>query len=140
MIGQVHAARPELRFLILFGPGERDMAAEVLDHCPVPEACVLPEDVIGLRQMAAVQSLAALHVGNCSSPRHFAVAVGTRTLTIQGATGGGWNFPSADHLSIREDLPCRPCNQNTCARKDFACLENLDPRRVSDRVLEILDA
>jgi heptosyltransferase-2/heptosyltransferase-3 len=140
MIGQVHAARPDLRFLILYGPGEADMAREVLDHCPAPEACVFPDTVIGLRQMAAVQSLARLHVGNCSGPRHFAVAVNTPTLTILGATSSGWRFPSEQHQDIFEDLPCRPCNQNTCARKDHACLENLPPRRVADRVLEILSA
>lgn len=140
MVGRIHAARPGLRFLILFGPGERDLAAEVVSRCPAPEACILPEKVIGLRQMAAVQSLALMHVGNCSSPRHFAVAVGVRTLTIQGATGGGWNFPSADHRSIHEKMPCRPCNRNTCARKDLACLRNLSPRRVADTVLEMLGA
>ncbi|PKN40008.1 MAG: glycosyltransferase family 9 protein [Deltaproteobacteria bacterium HGW-Deltaproteobacteria-18] len=140
MIGQVHAARPDLRFLILYGPGEADMAREVLDHCPAPEACVFPDTVIGLRQMAAVQSLARLHVGNCSGPRHFAVAVNTPTLTVLGATSGGWRFPSDDHQDIFEDLPCRPCNENTCSRSDHACLENLPPRRVADRVLEILSA
>ncbi|MDP3429610.1 MAG: glycosyltransferase family 9 protein [Desulfomicrobium sp.] len=138
MISQVHAARPDLRFFILFGPGERDMAREVLGHCPVPEACVCPDTVIRLRQMAAVQSLARLHVGNCSGPRHFAVAVNTPTLTILGATSGGWRFPSKDHQDIFEDLPCRPCNQNTCARNDHACLENLPPDRVSTRILDIL--
>lgn len=140
MIGRVHAARPDLRFFILFGPGERDMAREVLDHCPAAQACVLPDTVIGLRQMAAVQSLARLHVGNCSGPRHFAVAVNTPTLTILGATGGGWRFPSKDHEDIFEELPCRPCNQNTCARKDHACLENLSPDRVGGRILDILGA
>ena len=140
MIDQVHAARPDLPFFILYGPGERDMAAQVTAHCRAARACVLPDEVIGLRQMAAVQSLARLHVGNCSGPRHFAVAVNTPTLTILGATSGGWRFPSEAHQDIFEDLPCRPCNKNTCSRKDFACLENLDPRRVSDRVLEILDA
>ena len=139
MIGQVHAARPDLRFFILYGPGEADMAREVLDQCPVPEACVFPHTVIGLRQMAAVQSLARLHVGNCSGPRHFAVAVGTPTLTILGATSGAWRFPSDAHHDIFEDMSCRPCNRNTCARKDHACLETLPPQRVADRVLEILD-
>ena len=138
MIGQVHAERPDLRFLILYGPGEADMAREVLDHCPAPEACVFPDTVIGLRQMAAVQSLARLHVGNCSGPRHFAVAVSTPTLTILGATSGGWRFPSDQHEDIFEDLPCRPCNENTCARKDHACLENLPPERVARRILGIL--
>jgi len=138
MIGQVHAQRPDLRFFILYGPGEADMAREVLDHCPVPEACVFPDAVIGLRQMAAVQSMARLHVGNCSGPRHFAVAVNTPTLTILGATSSGWRFPSDAHHDIFEDMPCRPCNQNTCARKDHACLENLPPQRVAGRMLEIL--
>ncbi|NCD25323.1 MAG: glycosyltransferase family 9 protein [Deltaproteobacteria bacterium] len=137
MIGHVHAARPDLRFLILFGPGERDMAAEVLNHCPAPEACVLPDNVIGLRQMAAVQSLAKLHVGNCSGPRHFAVAVGCPTLTILGATSGAWRFPSNAHHDIHADISCRPCNQNTCSRKDLACLEGLAPEVVGQRVLDI---
>lgn len=138
MIAMVHAARPDVRFFILFGPGEKDMAREVLERCPVPEACVLPDTLIGLRQMAAVQSMARLHVGNCSGPRHFAVSVNTPTLTILGATGGGWRFPSEAHSDIFEKMPCRPCNENTCARKDHACLENLSPRRVADRVMDIL--
>ena len=72
--------------------------------------------------------------------KHFAVAVNTPTLTILGATSSGWRFPSDAHHDIFEDMPCRPCNQNTCARKDHACLENLSPDRVADRVLEILSA
>jgi heptosyltransferase-2/heptosyltransferase-3 len=88
--------------------------------------------------MAAVQSLARLHVGNCSAPRHFAVAVGTPTLTVLGATSSGWRFPSPEHEDIYLDLPCRPCNQNTCARKDHGCLENLEPERVAARVLHML--
>jgi heptosyltransferase-2/heptosyltransferase-3 len=135
MIAQVHARRPDLRFFILFGPGERDMAADVLANCPTPQACVLPDTVIGLRQMAAVQSLARLHVGNCSAPRHFAVAVGCPTLTVLGATGGGWRFPSPAHEDIFENLPCRPCNQNTCVSGDHACLETLSPERVAERLL-----
>lgn len=138
MIATVHAARPDARFFILYGPGEKEMAREVLTHCSTPQACVLPEEVIGLRQMAAVQSLARLHVGNCSAPRHFAVSVGTPTLTVLGATSSGWRFPSADHEDICLDLPCQPCNQNTCARKDHACLENLEPERVATQVLNML--
>lgn len=138
LIERVNAARPDLRFFILYGPGEEAMARDVLDQCPVPGACVLPDKVIGLRQMAAVQSLARMHVGNCSGPRHFAVSVNTPTLTILGATGGAWRFPSDAHTDIFEDLPCRPCNENFCSRKDHACLENLSPERVASRLLELI--
>ena len=138
MIDQVHAARPALRFFILYGPGEEAMVREVLNSCTATQACILPDTVIGLRQMAAVQSMARLHVGNCSGPRHFAVAVGCPTLTVLGATSGGWRFPSEIHQDIFLDLPCRPCNQNRCARNDHACLENLPPERVSQRLLAML--
>lgn len=139
MLAQVHAARPDLRFLLLFGPGERDAAAQVLEYCPTPQAVVLPREMIGLRQMAALQSLARLHVGNCSGPRHFAVAVGCPSLTILGATSGAWRFPSSRHHDIFMDLPCRPCNRNSCVRKDLACLEGLAPELVSQRVLELIE-
>lgn len=56
MMGQVYARRPDLRFLLFYGPEEKHMAEEVLGHCPVPEAVVIPENVVGLRQMAALQS------------------------------------------------------------------------------------
>ena len=139
MIDQVYAARPDLRFLLFYGPGEKHMAEEVARGCALPEAVVVPEDVVGLRQMAALQSLARLHVGNCSAPRHFAVAVGCPTLTILGATSSGWRYPSPDHQDIFSDLACRPCNKNTCSRHDFACLENLRPEVVTQKVLECLN-
>lgn len=135
MVNQVYTQRPDLRFLVLYGPGEKEIALEVARHCLCPSALVIPEEVIGLRQMAAVQSLAKLHVGNCSAPRHFAVAVGCPTLTILGATSSGWRFPSDEHQDIALDLPCRPCNENTCRRNDFACLENLSPEVVASAVL-----
>ncbi|MFQ8738317.1 MAG: glycosyltransferase family 9 protein [Bilophila wadsworthia] len=37
---------------------------------------------------------ADLHIGNCSAPRHIAVAVDTPTLTVLGSTTPAWTFPS----------------------------------------------
>ncbi len=138
LTAMVRDQRPDLRFLILYGPGEKEMAADVVRHCPDRTACVLPDSIIGLRQMAAVQSLARLHLGNCSAPRHFAVAVGCPTLTILGATSGSWRFPSDKHEDVSLDMECRPCNRNSCARKDHACLENLQPEAVLQRLLPML--
>lgn len=138
LTAMVRDRRPDLRFLILYGPGEKELAADVIRHCPDRTACVLPDSIIGLRQMAAVQSLARLHLGNCSAPRHFAVAVGCPTLTILGATSGSWRFPSDKHEDVSLDMECRPCNRNSCARKDHACLENLQPEAVLQRLLPML--
>jgi heptosyltransferase-2/heptosyltransferase-3 len=88
--------------------------------------------------MAACIEASSMLLGNCSAPRHMAVAVGTPTLTIQGATSSGWVFPAPEHGYVASDIPCRPCNKNTCD-KGLACLVGLTPEMVLPEFLRRLD-
>lgn len=65
-----------LRFLPLWGPGEEAEIQELSRLCPAG-SLLLPERMLSLREMAACIAEADLHIGNCSAPRHIAVAVGT---------------------------------------------------------------
>lgn len=136
------AARPELRFLLLYGPGELETVTEVRDRAlaaGTPEAAlILPPRLTGLREMAAMQAMAALHLGNCSSPRHFAVAVGTRTLTVRGSTSDAWTFPGPGHEDIALGLPCQPCDESGCPI-GHRCLTELAPEAVLPRLLALLE-
>ena len=85
--------------------------------------------MLSLREMFAVQENACLHVGNCSAPRHSAVAVGTPTLTVLGATSRNWPFPSLEHQDMCLGLPCQPCNSHDCPI-GIKCLRELDPETV----------
>jgi len=131
LLGKTH---PALKAVILHGPGERELAEEVV--ALAGEGALIPEAMLSLREMAAVQERAVLHLGNCSAPRHFAVAVDTPSLTIQGATGTGWGFPSEEHVSANKGLPCYPCNKNTC--KTMECLETLLPEDILDQALRLI--
>lgn len=135
LMEEAAAKRPDLRFQILFGPGEEDVVEEIaalsrsVDH-------LLPQGrLLSLREMAACVSRAAMLVGNCSAPRHIAVAVGVPTLTIQGATSSGWVFPAPEHGCVSLGLSCQPCNKNTCD-KGAACLDGLAPEAVLPLFLE----
>jgi heptosyltransferase-3 len=132
LIGQTH---PDLRFVILYGPGERELARKVADLAG--GSAVVPNSMLSLREMAAVQSMAVLHIGNCSSPRHFAVAVGTPSLTIHGATGYGWRFPSDEHVSVTKDIDCKWCNRNTC--DTIECMETFLPEECLDEALTLIE-
>ncbi len=134
LISMMRETHPNLLFYILYGPGEKEVASEVA--ALAGGGTVVSEKMLTLRQMAAVQSLAALHIGNCSSPRHFAVAVNTPSLTIHGATGFGWCFPSEQHISMDKNLPCRSCNKNQCESR--ACLETFLPGECIDEALRLL--
>lgn len=135
--------RPDLRFLLLWGPGEEKDARQVLDHANMPENCILPEKMLSLREMAAVIEAADVQLGNCSSPRHFAVAVDTPTLTLIGSTGNtAWSFPSDRHQwvdgGLEQGLACRQCNKNQCPEQHIQCLNGLEAPTVLKRFLPML--
>ncbi|MGE4296785.1 MAG: glycosyltransferase family 9 protein [Desulfovibrionaceae bacterium] len=144
LIAAAAAADPSLRFLVLWGPGEEGDARAVAQAAGLGARCVVPDACISLRQLAACVDAAALHVGNCSAPRHMAVAVGTPSLVVLGATSQAWTFPSdrypgVAHKALALGLDCQPCNRNDCPR-DLACLTGLAPERVLEEMLAMLGA
>jgi len=136
LINMAAKVRPDLKFLLLFGPGERKIAERVFESADTP-ACLLPPNMLSLREMAAVISCAHLHFGTCSAPRHIAVAVNTPSLVVLGSTSSAWTCPSPEHEDISLDIACRPCNQNTCP--DPRCLTGLTPEKVLPKFLESLE-
>jgi ADP-heptose:LPS heptosyltransferase len=138
-------ARPRAKFLLLAGPGEQDLAREVQQLSGRPERMLLPEDILSLREMAGVIEAAALHLGNCSAPKHFAAAVDTPSVSVLGATSWAWTCPPAPgaprlHENVAKNLPCQPCNRDECQYGERPpCLDELGARPVADRVVERLN-
>ncbi len=147
-MARVAEARPALRFLVLHGPGEEEQADAALAAAwaagvPREQARRAPT-ALSLRAAAARQAVARLHVGNCSLPRHTAVAVGTPSLTVQGATGAvHWRYPwersgGAVHESVSAPLSCHPCAPGDCGQP--RCLASIPPEVVAARALALLAA
>lgn len=133
-------ARPDLRFYLLYGPGEEEDARAVIEQSGIAERCLLPSEVTTLRQMAAVIGAADFHIGNCSSPRHFAAALDTPTLTVLGSTSDAWTCPTDDHSQMILGLPCQPCTQNVCPEGHYRCLTDMRPEMVLQEFLQRLPA
>ena len=131
-------ARPDLHFLLPYGPGEEDEVRDLRELGRRKDRVVIPPDMLSLRLMAACIKRAAMHMGNCSAPRHIAVAVDTPSFTILGATGRGWTFPSPEHADIQGkeffDMPCQHCNKNACP-DGIPCLVRLTPDLVFPRFM-----
>ncbi|WP_051177027.1 glycosyltransferase family 9 protein [Halodesulfovibrio aestuarii] len=130
--------RKELRFVLLAGPGEEGIFDEILSNCDAPEAVIVPSPSLQLREVAACQERSVLHFGNCSAPRHMAVAVGTPTFVALGSSSDSWRFPSKEHLTVNSDIDCCPCNSTSCSI-GYKCLTELDPEYVAEKILEHLD-
>lgn len=137
IIDSVRKQYPQIVFLPLYGPGEEDDILHLLTKVHDKSAIVLPPSMLSLREMASIMYYATLHIGNCSAPRHIAVAVGTPTFTILGSTDGSWTFPSPAHVHFSAQLPCQPCGQNICPREEGknACLESVPSAWVMESLL-----
>ncbi|MCQ2444600.1 MAG: glycosyltransferase family 9 protein [Mailhella sp.] len=127
---------PSLRFMLLRGPGEDDELAWLRSSCPAADRFIIPDEVPDIRISAACIRLAALHIGNCSSPRHMAVAVDTPSLVIPGASGPGWTYPGPMHESLAPDLPCIPCDSTEC--DDMRCMTLVRPEAAFERACALM--
>ena len=79
-----------------------------------------------------------------SANMHFASLVGTRVLSVWGATHtytGFYGYRQRPDDVIGLPLPCRPCSQfgqKECSRGDWACLTQLPAETIVSRVLDAL--
>ena len=96
------------------------------------------------RELALISQLDLLLCMD-SANMHFASLVGTRVLSIWGAThpyAGFYGYQQSQDDCIQvDDLPCRPCSifgQKPCMRGDWACMNNITPKQITDKVLAIL--
>ncbi|MCL1890383.1 MAG: glycosyltransferase family 9 protein [Desulfovibrionaceae bacterium] len=119
LIGLLAEADADRRFLLQRGYGEEETIQEVIRLCPCREKILLPPEPQPLRIFAACLGMASLLIGNCSAPRHMAVAMNTPSLIIPGTSSSEWTFPDPAHQELRADLPCNypcwpPCTELRC--------------------------
>lgn len=75
-----------------------------------------------------------------SANMHLASLVNTPVVSIWGGThpyAGFMGWGQSPDNAIQLDLPCRPCSifgKESCFRGDYACLRNILPQMVADRV------
>lgn len=79
-----------------------------------------------------------------SANMHFASLVGTKVVSIWGAThpyAGFYGYHQDPDNAIQIDLPCRPCSvfgQKPCFRGDWACMTQIRPEMVVAKIKSVL--
>ncbi len=136
-------ARPDLKFLLLYGPGEMEEARPLLTQAvqtglPAERILLAPRQT-ELREVPAILTHVGLHLGNDSSPRHFALAVGTPSLVVRGGGSNAWTYPGPGHEDVALGLACQPCGDNDCPKGHMRCLTELMPDMVLPRLLSMLE-
>jgi heptosyltransferase-2 len=116
--------------LVLCGPGERDLARQIVLQTSRPRVASLADQPLSLGLTKACVRRCDLLVTTDSGPRHFAAAFDRAVVTLFGPTHIAWTetyHPRAIHL--QKKVPCGPCQQRVCPL-DHRCMKELLPGEV----------
>ncbi len=105
-------ANRQLAPVVLWGPGEEELAGEVIEASGgtakrAPQTSVL--------ELAALARVARLFLAADTGPLHIAGAMGTPLVGLFGPTDPARNGPwSKDDEVVRQAPSCAPCHRRTC--------------------------
>ncbi len=125
--GDALATRLNAQIIVMAGPGEDELAAEIVGRMTA-HAVAIPSASVNLEMLKGVVSRLTLMVTNDTGPRHIAAAFGVPTVGLFGPTRTLWGdsgFKKAVDLSIEVD--CGPCMQRTCPLHHHKCMNDLKP-------------
>jgi heptosyltransferase-1 len=138
--GEVAAAllkRHRLRSIVLWGPGEEELAEAVV-AASHESAAVSPGTT--LAELVSLASAATVIVSGDTGPIHVAGAVGTAVVGIFGPTNPDRNGPWASQdMTVSRFTTCECPYERQCHAKRW-CLLDVSPREVVDLIDERLAA
>ena len=143
VIEQLLAKYPLAR-IFLFGRGQQeDQYFE--KWCQQHEQCVnVSQHVESLYQELILMSHLDVMVSMDSSNMHLASLTGTPVVSVWGAThpyAGFLGWGQKEENIVQTDLDCRPCSifgQKPCRRGDYACMNQIKPETIVERINNVL--
>ena len=131
--------------IFLFGSTEERKKLKVIQG-DLENCFIVSGDKMGIRGELGIMEKLDLMIGMDSSNIHLMALLKKPVIGIFGTTHpysgfGPYGQEDSGVLQV-EHLPCRPCSiygNTTCYRKDFACMEMIDPADVIKRIRFVLN-
>ncbi len=125
------AERHQLKSVVLWGPGERELAEEVVSHAA---GAALLSPPTSIADVVALSRGARIMVSGDTGPTHIAAAVGTPLVGIYGPTRPERNGPwHPRDITVSRANVCE-CHHLRRCRRETMCLMDIEVREVLDAV------
>lgn len=140
---RILSKQPDITLFLLGGKGDEEA---VFDQWALKYANT--RNLAGkysLDQELAMISRFDVLISMDSANMHFASLVNTPVISIWGAThpfAGFYGYRQSPDGAVQRDLSCRPCSvfgNKPCYRGDWACMEEIPPKQIVDKVNKYLD-
>ena len=139
VIDRLMSAHPKAR-IFLFGRGEQENRYFSLWTERYQRCLFVGDHCESMFQELILMSHLDVMVSMDSANMHLASLTGIPVVSVWGAThpmAGFLGFNQSEQNIIQIDLDCRPCSifgNKTCRRGDYACLQNIPPERIVERI------
>lgn len=99
----------------------------------------LADNPLNLGQLKSLFLLADLVITNDTGPRHIAVALGRKVVTLFGPNDPVWTDTQYENeIQITGNVTCSPCQKPVCVRKKRICMESISVETILGAAKEIL--
>jgi len=100
----------------------------------------LAEMSISLGELKALFSLAELVISNDTGPRHIAIALGRKVITLFGPNNPAWTDTGCENeIQIIGNVHCAPCSKPKCKKSEHICMEAITVEMVCEAAKELLE-
>ena len=94
-----------------------------------------------LGQLKALIASADLVITNDTGPRHIAVALKRKVVSLFGPNDPAWTDTGYQkEIQIVADVECAPCAKPTCKMDTHLCMESITAETVLDAAKQILNS
>ncbi len=136
LLREIKQAYPNAKFLFMRGPGEEQQVQDCINELEDKSSVIFPEECPSMRISGALVANASYHIGNCSFPRHLAVALNVPSSTFVGPSDPSWAIGTPMHKELKLDIDCRSiCNGFSCD-KGIACMADMTPELLIGDLLQ----
>lgn len=131
--------------IFLFGKGEQEDKYFQLWTAQYRQCVSVNRYTEGMYQELILMSHLDVMLSMDSANMHLASLTGVPVVSIWGAThpmAGFLGFNQNADNAIQLDLECRPCSifgNKPCQRGDYACLQNIPPERIVERITTLIN-
>jgi len=100
----------------------------------------LAETPLSLGQLKALFSIADLVISNDTGPRHIAIALGRKVVTLFGPNNPIWTDTNYENeIQIIGNVHCAPCSKPKCNKSEHLCMESISVEMVCKAAQELLE-
>jgi len=100
----------------------------------------LAESPVTLGELKSLFSIADLVISNDTGPRHIAIALGRKIISLFGPNNPAWTDTGCENeIQIVGNVSCAPCSKPICEKKEHLCMQAITVEMVCDAAKKLLE-